>query len=151
MKNRKMDKKGPVQAKKLDLSVLRRAEKYTVDFCDIDQMVDAEFVKKLRDKLNMSQSFFAQVLGVSKKTVEKWEQSVNPMIGTASRMLYIIDKYPALINEFYTDTYSSNVKVFKKSAFFDTNFNIVVKAESLCTVKPNQKEDETYCPGIPAA
>lgn len=148
---KKMDKKGPVQAKKLDLSVLRRAEKYTVDFYDIDQMVDAEFVKKLRDKLNMSQSFFAQVLGVSKKTIEKWEQTVNPTIGTASRLLYIIDKYPALINEFYTDTYSSNGKTFKKSAFFDTNFNIVVKTESLCTVKPSKKEDEGYCLGIPAA
>ena len=49
----------------------------------------------------MSQSLFAEILGISEKTVEKWEQGANPVKGAASRLLYLLDKNKELINDLY--------------------------------------------------
>lgn len=50
----------------------------------------AEDVKQIRNNLNMSQSIFAVILGVSKKTIEAWEAGTNTPNGSAKRMLQII-------------------------------------------------------------
>lgn len=73
------------------------------------------FVKQLRNKLNMSQRLFAKVLGVSVKTVEKWEQGANPVKGAASRLLYLLDKNENLIEDLYLESNISNniVKEYK--------------------------------------
>lgn len=133
MKKVKMDNLVVAPIKKLDLSILNKAESYSVDFENIDQKVDALFVKKLRDKLNMSQSFFAQVLGVSKKTIEKWEQSVNPIAGMSSRLMYLIDKYPDLINCFYHETYSKGDFVIKQNQPHQTSYILQVKHIEIAT------------------
>lgn len=91
---------------KLDLSILNKVKKYSVDFLDIDQKITASFIKQMREKYNMSQSFFARVLGVSKKAIEKWEQGVNPISGLSARLVYLLDKYPQLINEFYLEQHT---------------------------------------------
>jgi len=49
-------------------------------------------VKKLRAELRLSQSAFATVLGVSKKTVEAWEAGRNVPSGSARRLLEVIGK-----------------------------------------------------------
>ena len=49
--------------------------------------VSANEVKELRQRLNMTQSTFAAVMGVSNKTVEAWEKGTNVPAGTARRML----------------------------------------------------------------
>ena len=49
--------------------------------------VSADEVKELRKRLNMTQSTFAAVLGVSNKTVEAWEKGTNTPAGTARRMI----------------------------------------------------------------
>ncbi|WP_425395723.1 helix-turn-helix domain-containing protein [Aeoliella sp.] len=54
---------------------------------------DPKLVKETRQLLKMSQSLFAQFLGVNKKTVQGWEQGspVNPM---ACRFMDEIRTYP---------------------------------------------------------
>lgn len=47
-------------------------------------------IKELRNALNMTQSTFAAVLGVSCKTVEAWETGTNSPLGTARRMLNML-------------------------------------------------------------
>lgn len=47
----------------------------------------ADEIKTLRKELNMTQSTFAAVMGVSCKTVEAWEAGTNVPLGTARRML----------------------------------------------------------------
>ena len=49
--------------------------------------ISANEVKELRQSLNMTQSTFAAVMGVSNKTVEAWEKGTNVPAGTARRML----------------------------------------------------------------
>jgi putative transcriptional regulator len=51
-------------------------------------------VRDIREKLNMSQGYFANVFGVSKKTVEAWEHGRNKPNGAAARLLTIADKDP---------------------------------------------------------
>jgi Predicted transcriptional regulator len=59
----------------------------------------AKEVKDLRKYLQLSQALFAQVLGVSKKTVEAWERDINPPSGSALRLMNILKKYPDILLE----------------------------------------------------
>ena len=51
-------------------------------------------IREIRDKLNMSQGFFAEVIGVSKKTVESWEYGRGKPSGAAARLLTIAETDP---------------------------------------------------------
>jgi putative transcriptional regulator len=53
---------------------------------------DAGAVKAIRLDLGLSQSVFAQVLGVAKKTVEAWEAGRNVPNGSACRFLEVLRK-----------------------------------------------------------
>lgn len=44
---------------------------------------------------------FSKALGISEKTVEKWEQGANPIKGAASRLLYLIDQDHSLMDKLY--------------------------------------------------
>ena len=48
----------------------------------------------------MSQEMFAKVMGVSKKTVEAWEAGTNKPIGTARRMLSLIQSDSTLVTKY---------------------------------------------------
>ena len=67
-------------------------ESPTYELCepDYEKIMTKEFVKKLRLDLKMSQKTFANLLGVSNKTIEKWEQGVNKVKGGDSRLLYLL-------------------------------------------------------------
>lgn len=52
--------------------------------------ISADEVKELRQSLNMTQSTFAAVLGVSNKTVEAWEKGTNTPAGTARRIISML-------------------------------------------------------------
>jgi len=51
-------------------------------------------VKRLRGDLGCSQSTFARVLGVSKRTVEDWEAGKNNPSGSARRLMEILESAP---------------------------------------------------------
>ena len=51
-------------------------------------------VKAIREKAGLSQSGFAQALGVSKRTVENWEQGRRRPAGTARSLLKVFDADP---------------------------------------------------------
>jgi len=53
---------------------------------------DALRVKGLRKDLCLSQMMFAQLLGVSKKTVETWEEGRSTPNGPSRRLMEIIQK-----------------------------------------------------------
>lgn len=61
-------------------------------------------VKRIRNRIGLTQKLFASFLGVSNKTIEAWEEGVNTPSGAASRMLTIIEndnktleKYPFVV------------------------------------------------------
>jgi DNA-binding transcriptional regulator YiaG len=103
---------------KLDLSLLDNAESYSVEFFDIDYKVNNEFLKNLRKKFGFSQSFMAKILGVSKKTIEKWEQGKNPILGTSSRLLHLINIQPSLLEALFKER-----KTEKKDQKISSKYN----------------------------
>src|ERR1043166_8418654 len=56
-------------------------------------------IKSIRDRLNMSQPVFAQLLYVSKDTTAKWEQGITKPSGSALRLLQILERHPELVFE----------------------------------------------------
>ena len=49
-------------------------------------------VKEIRNRLDLTQSVFAELMGVSAKTVEAWEAGKNIPNGPAQRMLDLLVK-----------------------------------------------------------
>ena len=54
-------------------------------------------VKAERESLGMTQKAFANVLGVSKRTVEAWETGRNTPSPTAKNLIYLISQKPDLV------------------------------------------------------
>jgi transcriptional regulator with XRE-family HTH domain len=64
---------------------------------------DAERVRRVRRRLNISQQVFAKLLYVSLPTVRSWEQGSRVPDGAARRLLAIAEIYPSLIVGAATD------------------------------------------------
>jgi putative transcriptional regulator len=60
----------------------------------------AKEIKQIRNKVRLSQSTFAHVLGVSKKTVEAWESGRNEPQGPAKRILMLLEKDNNLLEKY---------------------------------------------------
>jgi len=57
-------------------------------------------IKEIRNKLGFSQSAFAYIIGVSKKTIEAWEAGKNDPQGPAQRMLMLMEKDHRFIEKY---------------------------------------------------
>ena len=51
-------------------------------------------VKSIREKMNLSQSAFAGLLGVSIRTLQEWEQGRRKPKGPAQALLRVADRHP---------------------------------------------------------
>ena len=59
-----------------------------------------EEIRAIRNKSGMTQTVFANYMGVSKKTVEAWEAGTNHPSGAASRLLSMMEMDDELIIKF---------------------------------------------------
>ena len=126
--------------KKNIMNILNSSNHYLVTYNDIEKEVDANFVKNLRKKLGMSQNVFASVLGVTKKTIEKWEQGVNPVKGCSARLLFLINTDDTLIKQIYNFEFVKNdsTKFIVPSS---DNSNVVFSNKyAICSLGSNQQE-----------
>lgn len=74
---------------------------YKISRTDVDAIVDVDFIKGLRKKLDVTQIVFASIVGVSLKTIEKWEQDkIKPRL-MAKKLLYLIDQHPEILTTIY--------------------------------------------------
>jgi putative transcriptional regulator len=72
---------------------------YTIEIPDRAPEVGAEELTKLRLESGMSQAVFAQVLNVSTKTVQSWEQGVRKPSQAALRLIQVFQRNPSLMLE----------------------------------------------------
>ncbi len=56
-----------------------------------------EDVKLIRDHTGLSQSVFAGLLGISKRTLQDWEQGRRHPAGPAKALLRIVYKHPEVL------------------------------------------------------
>ncbi|MFD0930683.1 helix-turn-helix domain-containing protein [Methylophilus glucosoxydans] len=61
--------------------------------------VDVSFVVSARNQLGLSQSEFAQLLGVSVRTLQAWEQGRIKPSGAAQTLMRIVHKHPEVLLE----------------------------------------------------
>jgi putative transcriptional regulator len=85
----------------INLDALKEANVFTLEVPDLEKMITGKFEKALREKLGLSQSGMAVMMHVTKKTIEKWEQGVNPIKGGAAVALYLINDDTSLMNKLY--------------------------------------------------
>lgn len=91
--------KGLEQAVEIENEqLLARKNKLTVnpvgDFTNVE-------IKSVRENLKMTQVIFAQILGVSKKTVEAWEAGINSPNGPAKRIISMLKEDPSLPEKYH--------------------------------------------------
>ncbi|MCH4207898.1 MAG: hypothetical protein LKF79_07440 [Solobacterium sp.] len=103
----------------IDLSKVKKRPTVSLYIPNTEEIVNSKMVKKLRNKVfHMSQSSFAIALGVSKKTIEKWERGGkdNRINSSSKKLLYLLDKDHSLMDSLYqvvdeTDGHLQNTKV----------------------------------------
>ena len=83
----------------IDIKKMMEGERVEVTFAEIK--VDREYVKEFRKKHDLTQAALANILGVTKKAVEKWEQGVNNVGGSSAVLLKLLNDNPGLISQLY--------------------------------------------------
>jgi putative transcriptional regulator len=56
-------------------------------------------IKRIRNRLHVSQSQFSLMIGVSKATLQNWEQGRRQPEGAAKALLRVVDKQPQAVIE----------------------------------------------------
>ncbi len=80
-------------------------------------IIDGKYLRSFRMKMKMSQSLFADYLGVSKKAIEKWEQGKNKINPVVARMIYLMENEPRILSML------KNIKVGNFSINSNSLFN----------------------------
>lgn len=66
---------------------------------DNGRVINVPAVSAVRESTGLSQSQFAQLLGVSVRTLQEWEQGRRAPSGAARTLLRIVAKNPRILRE----------------------------------------------------
>lgn len=113
-----------------DFDKLLNAKRVIINYLDIN--VNSDTVKRFRKQNGLTQIAFANIMGVSKKTVEKWEQGANKLSGSSAVLLTLLNNEPDLLEKVYcvqkVDRTYTDYKIIAKWSF-DTN---VLEEKEVC-------------------
>jgi len=57
-----------------------------------------EEIKSIRERMDLSQAEFAELLGVSKRTLQEWEQGRCKPTGAALKLLMVASRHPEALH-----------------------------------------------------
>ncbi|MCH9741140.1 MAG: transcriptional regulator [Epsilonproteobacteria bacterium] len=81
-------------------------EKMTLKTTSIEpkerRVLEADEIRAIRDKYNMSRAIFANFLHISTRTLEKWELGTSRPNEQATTLLALTDKYPDMFDRLRT-------------------------------------------------
>lgn len=77
-----------------------KGRKQSISISPVKEFSHTE-IKCLRSNLNITQITFAQIIGVSTKTVEAWEKGTNVPNGPACRLMGMLEEDPQLTEKFH--------------------------------------------------
>ncbi len=86
-----MSELGESMMKGMEEAIAFAKGEKTASVVHIPEEID---VRRIRKKLNMSQSVFADYFGVSVRTIQDWEQGRRVPAGAAKNFLFVIDQEP---------------------------------------------------------
>ena len=81
----------------ININGLMNSERVVVSYLEID--ISSKFVKDFRKKFKLTQIALANVMGVTKKAVEKWEQGTNKVVGSSAVLFSLISENPELLEK----------------------------------------------------
>lgn len=84
----------------INIDKLLESKRVEVSFAEIN--VDGAYVKRFRKDHKLTQVALANIVGVTKKTVEKWEQGVNNIGGSSAVLLKLLNDNPELVAQLYS-------------------------------------------------
>ena len=61
--------------------------------------VNVSFIVAARNTLGLSQSRFAELLGISRRTLQEWEQGRRTPNGAAKTLLRVVERHPEVLRE----------------------------------------------------
>lgn len=83
----------------INIENLLQSKRVEIAFAEIS--VDGKYIKEFRKTHNLTQIALSNIVGVTKKTVEKWEQGVNKVSGSSAVLLKLLNDNPELISQLY--------------------------------------------------
>lgn len=81
----------------IDVKKLLQSKRVEVTYWD--PTIDGDYIKEFRKKYNLTQVALANIIGVTKKAIEKWEGGSNKIKGCAAILIQLLDKNPELIKQ----------------------------------------------------
>ena len=84
----------------IDINKLLDSKRLEITITSV--FIDKNFVKAFRLKNHLTQVALANIMGVSKKTIEKWEQGKNNINGSSAVLFKLLDDNPELLNQLYS-------------------------------------------------
>lgn len=84
------------------ININKLLESKRVEVNVADAKIDKVYVKQFRLTHHLTQVALANILGVTKKTIEKWEQGVNNVNGSSAVLLRLLNDNPALLDQLYS-------------------------------------------------
>ena len=81
----------------INFDVLKNATKVNVTYT-VDE-INSDYVKDFRRKHALTQIALANIMGVTKKTIEKWEQGKNKVSGSSSVLFTLLSNNENLLQQ----------------------------------------------------
>ena len=81
----------------INFDVLKNAPRISVSYI-VDE-INADYVKEFRRKYKLTQIALANIMGVTKKTIEKWEQGKNKVSGSSSVLFTLLSNNENLLSQ----------------------------------------------------
>lgn len=81
----------------INFDVLKKAARINVTYT-VDE-ISSEYIKEFRRKYALTQAALANIMGVTKKTIERWEQGINKVSGSSSVLFTLLSKNENLLHQ----------------------------------------------------
>jgi len=86
----------------IDAEILRGMEQILSGVATVEHVIQIPDVVAARQKTGLSQSTFAELLGISKRTLQEWEQTRKTPSKAAQSLIKIAMKHPEILRELQT-------------------------------------------------
>lgn len=116
----------------INFDALKKAKRVSVTY-NIEE-INNEFVKQFRKENALTQVALANLMGVTKKTVEKWEQGKNKISGSSAVLFSLLSENPDLVK-----------KIRKVEIFYGINSDDfeTISEDRFC-LSSNMKKSQIY-------
>lgn len=86
----------------IDAEILQAIEEMRSGVALVEHVIQIPDVVAARQKTGLSQSTFAELLGISKRTLQEWEQARKTPSKAAQSLIKIAMKHPEILRELQT-------------------------------------------------